>query len=154
MNASFRPASTSPFRRALPVPLLMVLLLATFAHAQQRPLTGSMLTREAAQPAPAAVRPPAAAPTTSAPEIAPAAAATPARPVTGSVPEDAATPPPQAIGRTTRDLLRLQASNDRPGNHLPILGDQATASYRRYLDSFDHPLPEFFETNVADDGSH
>ena len=32
---------------------------------------------------------------------------------------------------------------------LPILGDQATLSYARYMKSFEHEIPDFFETDVA-----
>ncbi|MEG0186380.1 MAG: DUF3613 domain-containing protein, partial [Stenotrophomonas sp.] len=32
---------------------------------------------------------------------------------------------------------------------LPILGDQATASYARYLKSFQYEIPQFFETGVT-----
>lgn len=64
-------------------------------------------------------------------------------------------PKQRAFGQTTRDLLRLQASGARSGNKLPILGDEASASYKRYIDSFSHALPEFFETTVkSSDGNN
>ena len=31
---------------------------------------------------------------------------------------------------------------------LPMLGEAASRSYQRYLTSFDHPIPEYFETTV------
>ena len=52
------------------------------------------------------------------------------------------------IGDTTRALLRLQASGASAGPRLPILGDQASLSYARYLESFTHPIPEFLDTSV------
>jgi hypothetical protein len=52
-------------------------------------------------------------------------------------------------GDTTRNLFRLQASGQQAGQRLPILGDQATLSYARYLKSFEHEIPDFFETDVA-----
>lgn len=59
-------------------------------------------------------------------------------------------PPDQTrqIGDTTRYLLQLQASGHAAGTSLPMLGDEASASYRRYLKSFEHPIPEFYETPV------
>ncbi len=52
------------------------------------------------------------------------------------------------VGRTTRDLLRLQVSGAAAGKKLPLLGDAASASYKRYIDSFKHALPEHFEEAV------
>ncbi|WP_269790680.1 DUF3613 domain-containing protein [Stenotrophomonas sp. Iso1] len=49
------------------------------------------------------------------------------------------------IGDTTRALLRMQADGSNAGNALPMLGETATRSYQRYLNSFDHPIPEYFE---------
>ncbi|HHA2715349.1 TPA: DUF3613 domain-containing protein, partial [Stenotrophomonas maltophilia] len=61
----------------------------------------------------------------------------------------AARPGRSRIGDTTRDLFRLQASGQQAGQRLPILGDQATLSYARYMKSFEHEIPDFFETDVA-----
>lgn len=124
----------------------MALLLTAAAalpdlHAQQRPLTGNMLNEQAANtPAPAPVTPVQSATAQAAPAPATPAVATPAATQT---PSDS-TP----IGQTTRDLLRLQASGAQAGKRLPILGDQASASYARYLKSFEHPIPVFFEATV------
>lgn len=52
------------------------------------------------------------------------------------------------LGRTTQSLLQAQASGTYAGKRLPIPGDEASASYRRYLRSFDHEIPAFFETKV------
>jgi hypothetical protein len=67
-----------------------------------------------------------------------------------------ATPPtadkpfyPADVGDTTRYVLQLQASGAQAGKPLPMLGDEATASYRRYLKSFEHPIPEFYETTLS-----
>jgi hypothetical protein len=59
-----------------------------------------------------------------------------------------------AIGYTTRQLLQMQASGSQAGNRLPMLGDEASASYRRYIQSFNHPIPEFYETTVGKNGSN
>lgn len=53
--------------------------------------------------------------------------------------------PRSQIGDTTRALLRMQADGSRAGNALPMLGEAASRSYQRYLNSFDHPIPEYFE---------
>lgn len=53
--------------------------------------------------------------------------------------------PRSQIGDTTRSLLQLQADSNRPGTALPLLGEAASRSYQRYLNSFDHPIPEYFE---------
>jgi len=58
-------------------------------------------------------------------------------------------PAPRAqIGDATRALLRLQADGGSAGKPLPMLGEAASRSYQRYLTSFDHPIPEYFETTV------
>jgi hypothetical protein len=77
------------------------------------------------------------------PQAAPAAVAT----TDGNA--AAARPVRSQIGDTTRDLFRLQASGQQAGQRLPILGDQATLSYARYMKSFEHEIPDFFETDVA-----
>jgi hypothetical protein len=55
------------------------------------------------------------------------------------------------IGSATRHLLQLQADNAIAGPPRPLLGAEASAAYQRYLDSFNPPIPEFFETNVETD---
>jgi hypothetical protein len=61
---------------------------------------------------------------------------------------------PRQIGDTVRQLFQMQASDQRPGRHLPVLGDEASASYRRYLKSFDHEIPDFYEAKVAGNGAN
>lgn len=130
--------ATPLFCRLLPA--LAATLLAAAAHAQaaQQPLTGQML----GGPAPTAHGQ--ALPTVDLTRPAPP----PPPPVTEPPP-----PPPRAsrseIGDTARGLFRLQASGQQAGARLPILGDQASASYARYMKSFDHEIPEFFETGVG-----
>jgi len=76
------------------------------------------------------------------------AAVPPALPATDGAPP--ATPRARLqSGEATRNLFRLQASGQQAGQRLPILGDQATLSYARYLKSFEHEIPDFFETDVA-----
>ena len=73
----------------------------------------------------------------------------PAAVATGEPATPAVRPVRSQIGDTTRSLFRLQASGQQAGQHLPILGDQATLSYARYMKSFEHEIPDFFETDVA-----
>ncbi|WP_447897422.1 DUF3613 domain-containing protein [Stenotrophomonas sepilia] len=138
-------------RRLLPV--LCCLLVAGAVQAQQQPLTGQMLGGPS--PSPAGTVPMQAEPLPTVELAAPAASAevTGAQPAT--VANDVAPAPPAAprarlqSGEATRNLFRLQASGQQAGQRLPILGDQATLSYARYLKSFEHEIPDFFETDVS-----
>ncbi|WP_313218567.1 DUF3613 domain-containing protein [Stenotrophomonas sp.] len=146
--------------RRMPVPLLhtaLLLMLVTWAVpviAQQAPLTGQMLGGQDGPTAVTTPLPPPAPvervePVPAYVERAPAyAAATPAERYTPPAP-----PPRGEIGQTTRDLLRMQAQGTHAGARLPILGDQAAASYARYLKSFEHEIPEFLKTSVKKDGA-
>ena len=53
------------------------------------------------------------------------------------------------IGETTRQLLELQASGRAGAPVQPTTGDEAAASYKRFIDSFSHPIPEYFQTMVG-----
>lgn len=143
--------TSTPLIRCL-LPVLAGLSFAAVVQAQtpQQPLTGQMLGGAAPAPAAAPLHseplatvdvspPPAAAPIAAhaAPVPTPDFGGTPLRPNTSQ------------IGDTTRSLFRLQASGEVAGARLPILGDQATSSYARYLKSFQYDIPQFFETDVA-----
>ncbi|KAF1016792.1 MAG: hypothetical protein GAK31_00050 [Stenotrophomonas maltophilia] len=144
------------------LPLCLVLLLAGTAHAQstQAPLTGRMLGGQVpTEPLPPA--PPAPAPSRSTAQTYPLPAAdAPAAPPPAAAASATAPPPLPAatvpasrhapvIGEATRSLLQLQASGTQAGRRQPILGDQATLSYARYLKSFEHELPAFFDNKVS-----
>jgi hypothetical protein len=131
------------------------LLLALPAMAQQTPLTGRMMDGRDAAPA-ATPAPSAATNLPAPPPKAPANApvATPQSTDLSPPPAPAAGDDDNAIGSTTRSLLRMQASGSQAGNRLPMLGDEASASYRRYIQSFGHPIPEFFETTVGKNGGN
>jgi hypothetical protein len=132
--------------------------------AQQTPITGRMM--DGRNPAPAATPVAASAPTAQAAIPDPPAPPSPApasAPVTAPQSTDYAPAPAYAsgdgadraaIGYTTRQLLQMQASGSQGGNRLPMLGDEASASYRRYIQSFNHPIPEFYETTVGKNGSN
>jgi hypothetical protein len=144
--------------------LALGLALALPAMAQQMPITGRMM--DGRNPAPAATpvaasvpaaqvdvpNPPAPPPPppASAPVVAPQG--TDYAPAPAYAPDDGADR--AAIGYTTRQLLQMQASGSQAGNHLPMLGDEASASYQRYIQSFTHPIPEFYETAVGKNGSN
>lgn len=140
--------ATPLIRRLLPA--LACALVASVVHAQQPPLTGQMLGGPAPAPTPQPMQ---------AETVATVDLATPAAPPPSMAPaplaEAAHSPLPAPAreplrdGDTTRNLFRLQASGQRAGQRLPILGDQATLSYARYLKSFEHEIPDFFETDVA-----
>lgn len=115
-------------RRRWLVPLLVLLMAALPLQAQQTPLTGQML-------APATPASPASAPVTA------PAPATPDAEIDTSV------------GSTTRQLLQMQADGSHAGKHLPIPGQEASASYVRYLKSFEHAIPAFYENAVPDSKS-
>lgn len=65
--------------------------------------------------------------------------------------EDAAAQPDQqmkpiVIGSTTENLLQMQREGTSAASLQAISGEVASLSYRRYLDSFAKPMPEFKET--------
>lgn len=72
-----------------------------------------------------------------APSAAPAPSAARAAPV-----------PREAVGDITRALLAAQADGRRAASEQPILGDVASATYQRYIESFKHPIPPFFEEKL------
>lgn len=63
-------------------------------------------------------------------------------------PAAAAPAPEENFGDVTRGLLAAQADGRRAGNALPVLGPVSTAAWNRYLDSFKHPIPEWFDRHV------
>ncbi|MGI4857312.1 MAG: DUF3613 domain-containing protein [Janthinobacterium lividum] len=56
--------------------------------------------------------------------------------------------PRDEFGHATRAALALQVGGKSAGPVLPMSGEEASAAYKRYLDSFAHPIPEFFEKKV------
>lgn len=60
---------------------------------------------------------------------------------------------PPAIGERTERLLSQQRDGAAAGNALPIPGEEAERSYKRYLDSFSHPLPDHYLPQGASGGS-
>lgn len=76
------------------------------------------------------------------------AATTPATSTTQGAQAAQAAAPEEAFGDVTRGLLAAQADGRRAGNALPVLGPVSTAAWNRYLESFSHPIPEYFQKRV------
>jgi len=126
-------------RRAAVV--LAVSVLSGMASAQQQPITGQMMASPATAATPALATPPAPSPG----EAPPAATPSPAM----AQPAFMSDYYPTQTGDTTRHLLQMQARGDHAAPARPMLGVEASIAWRRYLKSFEHPIPEFYETAVG-----
>ncbi|KAG8149616.1 DUF3613 domain-containing protein [Burkholderia catarinensis] len=64
-------------------------------------------------------------------------------------------PAPDAseIGHATNALLAFQRDDRAAGPALPMLGDAASLTYQRYLESFKHKIPESMGSPVNANGS-
>jgi hypothetical protein len=49
------------------------------------------------------------------------------------------------VGHSTRELLAVQSSNAVAGSTQRLSAAAQTRVYKRYLDSFTHQIPEFYE---------
>ncbi|ALM83995.1 DUF3613 domain-containing protein [Bordetella sp. N] len=120
------------------------------------PLTGSMPAPDpAAAPMPdrAVVRQvntpmPVTGADTAAPPAGPAYAA-PRPSATAAAPADEG---PAGAGGITRALMAAQADGRRAAPPQPMLGPIATASWQRYLNSFNQPIPQWFRERVDASG--
>lgn len=63
-------------------------------------------------------------------------------------------PAPIAVGDITRALLAAQADGRRAGSELGIPGPVASASWKRYVESFTYPQPELFEARLEKSSSN
>ncbi len=55
-----------------------------------------------------------------------------------------------AVGDATNGLLALQRGGSlAPADAHPIDGQVATRSYQRYLKSFEHPIPEHYDSTTG-----
>jgi hypothetical protein len=150
MNVQTTAALTArSMRRCARIGAALAALLAAPAFAQQQvPLTGNMLGgRETSATATYTPQ------TSIRPNLKPSSGTAPPQTASYAPPAQGDDPPPARIGDTTRQILRMQAEGSRAGRPLPILGDEASASYKRYLKSFDHDIPEFFQTTVDKNSS-
>ncbi|MFJ2993471.1 DUF3613 domain-containing protein [Pandoraea sp. NPDC087047] len=57
------------------------------------------------------------------------------------------------LGDETEALLAVQSNNLAAGRGLPMLGATASRAYKRYLDSFSYPIPQFYSNLVQSDSS-
>lgn len=64
---------------------------------------------------------------------------------TGAQAESAETAGKIAIGAATESILAAQREGHTAGSQPPYTGQMATRAYKRYLDSFSKPMPEFKE---------
>jgi hypothetical protein len=60
-------------------------------------------------------------------------------------------PTEDRVGDTTAKLLAAQANGTYAGKEAGTLGAEATLSYKRYLDSFKLPIPQWFKGTVSSD---
>ncbi|WP_081500587.1 DUF3613 domain-containing protein [Dyella japonica] len=128
-----KPSMTSCQRLAIAALLGGAMSLA--AHAQQTPITGQMGAPGAS--------------TGTAHVPAPSPFAGPLQPTPGTDTGGTAT----HVGSVTRQLFAMQSQGTNAGRALPIPGQEASASYQRYLKSFSHSIPEFYDTAVSKNGS-
>lgn len=129
--------------RSLKYCLLPALLTCALAHAQTNaPLTGGAAVGAPAAAPPASAEPAAAPPVVRQVEVStpPAAAAPAAAPAQTAFVEE-------NPGDVTRALMAAQADGRRAGPGLRLQGPVATAAWRRYLKSFEHPLPQWFDSS-------
>lgn len=57
------------------------------------------------------------------------------------------------FGKDTRTWLELQRSGSSAAPGKPVSGAVASRVYKRYLDSFSHPLPDFYQEKSPSTGS-
>jgi hypothetical protein len=81
------------------------------------------------------------------PVAAPAPSSNVAAPTLDAVPAARGRSP--FVGATARHLLESQASGRIAAPAQPMSGVTASASWKRYVDTFSHPVPEFFESRVG-----
>ncbi|PUA19805.1 DUF3613 domain-containing protein [Glaciimonas sp. PCH181] len=166
MKAQHTLRSTSVLTRNVTLFALLTMGFLPALQAQSnQPVTGNMAQAPMTTPAPVAppratyvaptqpVAPPQAAAYVE-PPVAPVAAAAVQEPAPAPTPVAEQAIPRTRVGDVTRTLLQAQADGRVAAPRLPMLGAAADASYQRYLESFKHPLPEFFENKVAKSASN
>ncbi|MGI4812251.1 MAG: DUF3613 domain-containing protein [Janthinobacterium lividum] len=144
-------ASSMPSGSVGIVIAMTIALTASPALAQaQQPLTGQVMDGQS----PSAARASAKMPTSS---VAAALPSPPSAPIPVADRQSIA-PQPSAlnerqVGDVTTLLLTAQADGSVAAPRLPMLGATASAAYKRYLDSFSHPIPEYFQEKIHDQSS-
>ena len=61
--------------------------------------------------------------------------------------------PQTQVGDATTTLLAIQRTGRLAAPAQPMLGVEADAAYRRYLKSFDHPIPAQLNSSVGEVGA-
>ena len=56
--------------------------------------------------------------------------------------------PPGKESHAVKQALTMQASGRHAGPPRPMMGLTASASLKRYVDSFKHPIPEFYQSET------
>lgn len=56
--------------------------------------------------------------------------------------------PPGKENHAVKQALTMQASGRHAGPPRPMMGLTASASLKRYVDSFKHPIPEFYQSET------
>lgn len=56
---------------------------------------------------------------------------------------------PYELGQSTRQWLAMQRDGTQAGRGMPILGEPATLSYQRYVDSYKYKIPETYQSAVS-----
>lgn len=115
------------------------------AQLPQRPVVQQVQTP---MPQPAAQGAPAASAASAQAASAQAASAQAASPQAAATQAAAPAAVEENFGDVTRALLAAQADGRRAGGALPVLGPVSTAAWNRYLESFSHPIPEYFQKRV------
>ncbi len=107
--------------------------------APQRPTVANVDLTQAATPAPPAPAPSSAVvrQVEAAPSRAPAQQAVAAKPAS-----------PITEGHAVKQALAMQASGRHAGPPRPMMGLTAPVSLKRYVDSFKHPIPEFYQSET------
>jgi hypothetical protein len=73
-----------------------------------------------------------------------------------SIAQDAqhgAAPPVSEVGHATGAWLELQRSNAAAAPEQPMLGEEATLAYHRYMQSFNAKIPDTYGSTVEQSGS-
>jgi Protein of unknown function (DUF3613) len=68
----------------------------------------------------------------------------------GVLAQEQAAPEASEIGHSTRALIALQREGTAAAPASPMLGDEATAAYARYLKSFNTAIPERLGSSVGE----
>jgi len=144
-RAASTPAATRPASsvvRQVPVPGQAPAAAAQGAPAARQQMVQSPEQRVTTVVTPQAATPAQPAPVAAAPAVVAAPRTEPAVTTASAAPQGRSRP----NGDVTSEVVRMQAEGRQAGQALPMLGATASPSWKRYIDSYSHPIPEFYET--------